>query len=266
MRATMLVAVAALLVGNAWAEAGTEAWLGVELQTLTDELRLALDLPEEGGALVNSVVQGSPAAEAGLERRDFIARFNGEEVDGPRHLGDLVRSASPGDDAVVEIVRDGESMTVNVTLASRPEQGDRRQTWARRRGFPVEFFPGPRGKLGARVVDLGEQMAEFLGAPGMEGVLVVEIEEDSPAETAGLKAGDVITAVDGGEILDTSDLIAALKDADEGDTIRLSVVRRAESMELEVEIEELEEGPSFWQDFQRLWRGGPPQRELRCPG
>ncbi len=265
MRATMLVTAAALLLGSAGGETSTEGWLGVELQTLTDELRLALDLPEEGGALVNSVVEGSPAAEAGLERRDFIARFNSEEVDGPRQLGELVRSASPGDRADVEIVRDGERMTVAVTLGSRPEPVERRRSLTKPRGFPIEFFPGPRGKLGARVVDLGEQMAEFLGAPETEGVLVLEIEEDGPAETAGLKAGDVITSVDGDEILDTSDLIAALEDADEGETIRLTVVRSGERMELEVEIQELEEWPSFWRDFQRLWRGGPGQRELHCP-
>jgi serine protease Do len=265
MRAAMIVTALALLVGCAWGEADTEAWLGVELQTLTDDLRLALDLPEEGGALVNSVVEGSPAAEAGLKRRDFITRFDGEDVHGPRHLGDLVRSASPGDRAVVELVRDREPMTLSVILGTRPESGDHRRSWAKRRGFPLEFLPGPRARLGARVVDLGEQMAEFLGAPEAEGVLVLEVEEDSPAEAAGLRAGDVITSVDGDEILGTGDLVAALEEAEEGETVRIEVVRRGEKMELEAEIEETEDSPAFWEDLQRLWRGGRPQRELRCP-
>jgi serine protease Do len=265
MRATMVVTAVAVLLGSAWGEAGTEGWLGVELQTLTDELRLALDLPEDGGALVNSVVEGSPAAEAGLKRRDFIARFDGEDVDGPRHLGDLVRSAAPGDRVDVALVRDGETIAVSVTLGARPESDDRRRSWAGRRGFPLEFFPGPRAKLGARVVDLGAQMAEFLGTPETEGVLVLEVEDDTPAESAGLSAGDVITHVDGDEILDTSDLIAALEEAEEGETVRLSVVRKGEEVELEAEIEEMEESPPFWQDFQRLWRGGRQQRELQCP-
>jgi serine protease Do len=264
MRCTVLVVLCITLVGGARADTD-EGWLGVELQTLTDELRLVLDVPEEGGVLINRVVEGSPAAEAGLRRRDFILRFDNEEVDGPQHLGRLVRSAPPGDRVVIAVIRDGSPQDVTVTLGSRPDTCAERPRSRKRKGLKLEFFPGPRARLGVRIVEIGKQMAEFLEAPEAEGVLVLEVEEDGPAEKGGVRAGDIITAVDGEDVVDASDLVDLLKEAEEGESLRLSVVRKGRATELEIEVEEIEEAPDFWHNFRDFFRGWPSHRELRCP-
>jgi S1-C subfamily serine protease len=254
MRVTMVVTLTLLIVGGASADTGTEGWLGVELQTLTDELRLALDLPQEGGALVNSVVDGSPAARAGLERRDFITRFADHDVDGPRHLGTLVRASSPGHEVSVEIIRDADRQVITVQLDSRPEEEPVRQRRRPRERLRIPFLTGPRARLGVRVVDLSEQMAEFLRAPEATGALVMEVEDDSPAQRAGLRAGDIITHIDGEEVLDSSDLAGLLTEVEEGDTIRIALIRDGSTTELKAEIEEVEDSPSFWPGLPRFWR------------
>lgn len=93
-----------------------------------------------------------------------------------------------------------------------------------------------RGRLGVRVESLGEDLASALGAPGTRGVLVVEVLKKTPAEEAGLRAGDIITAVEGTAVYDTDGLVKALKD--ESGRVSVSIVRRGEKRTVEAALED----------------------------
>jgi C-terminal processing protease CtpA/Prc len=93
-----------------------------------------------------------------------------------------------------------------------------------------------RGRLGVRIQDLSEDMASALGASGSKGALVLEVLDDTPAEKAGLRAGDIITAVEGKKVADADDLTSALRD--ESGKVSLTVVRRGQSRTVEAELAE----------------------------
>ncbi len=94
---------------------------------------------------------------------------------------------------------------------------------------------GGKGRLGVRIESLNDDLASALGAAGQKGVLVVEVLRGTPAEKAGLRAGDVITAVDGGAVYDGDDLVKAL--ADKQGTVSLSVLRKGDRRTVEATLE-----------------------------
>jgi serine protease Do len=93
-----------------------------------------------------------------------------------------------------------------------------------------------RGRLGVRVESLSEDLASALGAPGTRGALVVEVLKQTPAEEAGLRAGDIITAVEGAAVQDADDLVKALKG--ESGRVSVSIVRRGEKRTVEAALED----------------------------
>jgi C-terminal processing protease CtpA/Prc len=112
-----------------------------------------------------------------------------------------------------------------------------------------------RGRLGVRIETLSEDLASALGASGTRGVLVVEVLDGTPAEKAGLRAGDVITALDGRTVTDADDLVGALRD--ERGRVSVSIVRRGQRQTLSAELGDsprairLRDGrtPMIWKDL-----------------
>ncbi|MYA06661.1 MAG: PDZ domain-containing protein [Holophagales bacterium] len=96
------------------------AYLGVELVNLNEPLRAHFGVPEGSGVLVSNVMDGSPAARAGIQVGDILTRFDGEDVASSRKLTTMVRKAEAGDPADIEIWRDGKVETVSTTLDERP--------------------------------------------------------------------------------------------------------------------------------------------------
>ncbi len=96
------------------------AYLGVELVNLNEPLRAHFGVPEGSGVLVSNVVDGSPAARAGVQVGDIITRFDREDVTSSRKLTTMVRKAEAGDPADLEVWRDGKVETVGLTLDERP--------------------------------------------------------------------------------------------------------------------------------------------------
>ena len=98
------------------AEPARTPWLGVYMQELTTELRDGLDYDGPGGVIVSRVVPGGPAEKAGLRRDDVIVRMDGRLVDTPEELSGMIRAARVGAKLRVQVVRDGERRTFDVTL------------------------------------------------------------------------------------------------------------------------------------------------------
>jgi serine protease Do len=199
-------------------------WLGVRLEEVTAQKARDLKLPGEFGALVTEVEPQSPASKAGIQANDVIVDFAGDKVRSVAELRRLIRETPTGREVPVEIVRSGERRSLRVTLQTRPEGGG---------GFlsippmeigpeiriPPHTFDFPMGRLwrgwdgvrlGIRGQDLTPQLADFFGVKQGKGALVAEVEKGSPAEKAGLRAGDCIVRVDSREVTSVEDLHDAL--------------------------------------------------------
>jgi serine protease Do len=227
------------------------AWLGVYLQNLSSDLKEAMDLGSEEGVLIAGVAEDSPAEEAGLEEEDLITKFDGTQVKTSSELTKLVRKHSPGDEITLKLVRDGKTKTLTVVLGKQPKDkrlGLKETTpLLNFSGVPDEpglysfsMFSGNR--IGVRVQNLTEQLGSYFGVEDGQGALVTEVEEDTPAEKAGLKAGDVIVKVDGDDIQGTGDLVEAISEKEKGDKAEITVIRDHASKTFSVEVEE---GPSW---------------------
>src|SRR5690606_24015765 len=207
---------------------------------------------------VERVQEGSPAAKAGLKTGDVITEFDGERVRSARHLARLVGETPPGRDVSVTVRRGGDTVTLSVSpevsdMAFRAEElidperfelppGLARREWRFDWRFPGDIDPDtfrflwrPGGRrIGVQFQELTPQLAKYFGVA--DGVLISDVAEDSPAARAGLRAGDVVTAVNGKKIESGRDLIRALQDV-EGDTATIEYVREGKTATVEVTLE-----------------------------
>ncbi len=229
------------------------SWLGVEIHEVTADNVKELKLPAERGVLLSDIVADSPAAKAGLKANDVVTEVNGQRVEGAAQFRRMMREIPPGRAAQLTVWRDGKAQSISVTLGKAEE---RHHAWAQ--AFPsrnfafrmpdmpemphVEWDGGAifiaRPKLGIDAEDLDEQLGSYFGAPDGEGVLVRGVNAGSPAEKAGLKAGDVLIKLDGERIRTVGDLREKLAEKREKKTANLGVLRNRSEISLNVEIEQ----------------------------
>jgi serine protease Do len=228
-------------------------WLGVVLSDIDAAKAKELKLASENGVLVKEVREDSPAAKAGLAKDDVIVEFAGEKVRSAAHLRRLVRETVPDRNVTIVVSRAGQSKTLTAKLETRhqgpmpfgaagPMTGEKFNIpvppGAGVGEFNFKFFPGAR--LGISGDDLTPQLAEFFGVKQGKGVLVREVIVGSAAEKAGLKAGDVIVAVDGKEVASVGKLRRALAGEKVGAEKRkasLTIVRNKQEQTLSVELD-----------------------------
>ncbi|MEM9796098.1 MAG: DegQ family serine endoprotease [Pseudomonadota bacterium] len=196
-------------------------WLGVRIQDVDPELAEALGLEEAAGALVTDVPEG-PAREAGIEPRDVILSFDGNDIADTRELVRTVGNA-PVDSAVrVTVFRDGETQTLLVTLGRREEA---------ERAVPAsvtEEEPAEVELMGMTVSALTPELREQLGLDeGARGLVVSDIAADSAAYEKGLRAGDVIEEAGQVRVNTVSELETRIEEArDAGQKSFLLLIRR----------------------------------------
>jgi serine protease Do len=205
------------------------------------------------GVRIDSVDEASPAAKAGLREGDVVVTFDGERVRSARQLTRLVQETPDGRQVAMTITRSGASQTLTITPEASaaawnyPINGPeiREQVERSLRGlqlpelggpmfdFRFDGMPGagPRGRLGVQVDALSDQLAEYFGVKG-GGVLVSGVTPGSAAEKAGLKAGDVITAVNGTAVRDTGELVEELREAGSAGPVAIDVVRDKQTRSL----------------------------------
>ena len=164
-------------------------WLGVRIQDVDEDIAESIDgLDRAAGAVVTGVPEG-PAKDAGILQGDVIVIFDGWEVEDVRDLVQTVGNTEVGKAVDVVVVRDGEQVTLSVTLGLRDDE-----QLARADEPPVnEDAPKDYEGLGITLSNLTEEIREGLDlAVGLEGVVVVDVVETSEAFEKGLQSGDVI--------------------------------------------------------------------------
>jgi len=241
------------------------AWLGIFMQSVTRDLAETFNLDSRFGVIVNEVVKDSPADKAGLKEDDIIIAINDEKIRDDDDLTDFLLDAHEGDEVALKVIRDGKEMTINVTLGER--ENDRNWYRAPRaprapkapRAFNFNFDNNySTSYLGVSLQELTGQLGEYFGVEYGDGALVTEVDRDSPAEKAGIKAGDVITKIGDDEVKDYDDVIEYVADLDPGDKTTVTVIRDKSEKSFEVEIGEKEDNYSY------LF-GRAPQVDLNVP-
>lgn len=169
--------------------------IGVGIQDLNGSLAQSFGLEKPQGALVSTVESGGPAEKAGLKPGDVILSYNGKPIDNSNQLPPLVAATKPGSKASLEVWRDGKKQTMNVGIAELKEDQVAR---AKPNGGGAERG----GKLGLAVRSLSPDEKKELGSA--QGVVVEQV--GGPAARAGIRPGDLITAVNGTPVKSPDDL------------------------------------------------------------
>ena len=249
-------------------------YLGVLLQDLQPSMVKALQMDDKSGVLISEIVEDSPAESAGLEDGDVILVFNGRETENSKDLTRAVRKANAGDKVEVVVLRGGKKKTIKVVLGKREDDAfglhmDKFKQLHKRKDLDkldsftwsddddghiriitkgdhgdihmdqdFAFFGSDRGFLGVQMDDLNEQLGEFFGIEDGEGVLVTEVVEDSPAEEAGLKAGDVIVGIGGEKVASSEELLEEMAGTEADQKLKVEVRRKGKKKEFEVTLGE----------------------------
>jgi len=222
-------------------------WLGVTIAEVTAEKAKGLKLPAERGALLAEVQPDSPAAKAGLKVNDVITEVNGQRVEGTAQFRRLIREIPPGRTVQLTLWRDARAQSLSVQLASFREQMRHSFHMIGPKDFDFHFeMPEIRGNflamrppmLGIDAEDLSGQLGTYFGVPDGEGVLVREVKAGTPAQKAGLKAGDVIINVEGERVRSVSELRQKMREKREKKSVSLGVIRKGAEMSLHVEVEQ----------------------------
>lgn len=233
-------------------------WLGVELHEVTSDNAKDLKLSAERGVVLGKIVPDSPAAKAGLKENDVVTEINGQRVEGAAQFRRMIHEIPAGRSVQLTIWRDGRAQNLSVTLGKAEE---RRRTLQMAKPAPGTFafsmpefeipdvpvmewnggmLLGGQPRLGIDAEDLNGQLGTFFGAPDGEGILVREVNPGSPAEKAGVKAGDVITSFNGERIRTLGDLrekLSAKREAKDKDrSVKLGVLRNKSEVSLSVEL------------------------------
>jgi serine protease Do len=251
---------------------GRGSQIGVSVRDLDAEgLKAAAGAPS--GVRVADVDSDGPAAKAGIREGDIVVELDGDRVRSARQFARLISETPEGRSVKLGIVRDGQRQTVDVTPDARGMawsfDGDRigreiargmreieprlrdleprlRELEPRLREFRFDMprfdfdfdmlprFTNPRSRLGVQLESLTPQLGEYFGATD-GGVLIASVTAGSAAEKAGLKAGDVITTVNGDRVRDYDDVLDELRDL-EGE-ITIGIVRDKKAQTLKVTIE-----------------------------
>jgi serine protease Do len=219
---------------------GSYAYMGVSLDDLTARDKSRADYPHKTGALVSSVEPGSPAEKAGIEENDIIYTFNGVKVEDSSHLVFLVQKEKPGGKAALVIYREGREKRITVTLGKREKPaiitgyaGENAEDLAKAvldaRGPALQLYKqsySTRGRLGMALARLNGDLARYFDVRADEGVLILEVEEDSPAAKAGIRGGDILASVNGTAVSDVNGVMDALSSLEPGDTASVGVIRK----------------------------------------
>jgi serine protease Do len=235
---------------------GRGSQLGVMIRDLEGDA-----VAKSTGVEIEEVTPDSPAAKAGLKPGDIVTEYDGERVRSARQFTRLVQETPEGRSVSMAVLRNGQKQTLQATPEARELSwtigidGDRiaretarsmrealREYRADSPAFKFRFddgFPGlrmtPRGRLGVSVEGLSTQLAEYFGAKD-GGALVSSVTADSPAAKAGIKAGDVITTVNGNRVRDADDLVRELSDA-KADDVTIGLLRDKKETSVKATLE-----------------------------
>ena len=224
------------------------ASIGVSIRDVTSDDAAKAKQGQPAGVYIESVREGSPAARAGVQTGDIVVDFDGERVRSASHFTRLVQESVPNREVTAVVIRG----TSKQTLKIAPEAGGlnilsnnaRRQLQNLQLNVPRGNFdfdnnalrrvqPANGAALGVTVSPLSDQLASYFGVK--QGVLVNAVTANSPAAGAGVRAGDVITAVNGQSVSSSAEVTRALRQGN-GESVEINVTRDKKSLSLKATL------------------------------
>jgi C-terminal processing protease CtpA/Prc len=267
MMTGLVMVLALVLVGTSTTlMAGKESskgYLGVNIEKMSmgDKEEFGVKF----GVLVTNVTKGEAAEKAGIKKYDVIQYFNGEKMRRPDDLVEAVRDNKPGTRVKIKLVRDGKDKELSVTLGELKFKAHSFK-WKDKEGKKFldgkefKFFSG-RAFLGVHLQNLNKDLAEYFGVKKDEGVLVLKVSEDTPAEKAGLKAGDVIVKFNDKKISNAGDVTEILADLEKGDKADIQIIRHKKTKTVTAELDETRgfKGIKTLKDLGKNFHFGAPE-------
>lgn len=240
-------------------ESSGHSYLGIGVADLNSDRVQALKLKDDRGVEITQVDQDAPAGKAGIKQNDVIVAFNGTPVESAEQFKRLMRETPPGRTVSLDIMRDGQQQSVKVQLADRKKFES--SMWPRE---PHDFAFAPpavapvppmppmpampafprtweqtiiraRTTSGVTLESLSPQLGDYFGVKDGEGMLVRSVQKGSTAESAGLRAGDVIVRAGDQKITDSSDWNDALRGA-RGQKIAVVIMRDKKEQTLSMSV------------------------------
>jgi serine protease Do len=247
---------------------GRGSQIGVSIRDVEQSDAKSGTLAAASGVIVEEVVEDGPAAKAGVRKGDIVIEFDGDRVRSVRQFSRLVQETPAGRRVQTSVLRDGQKMTLTIEpresnafsvfrdFDSARVLDDLVGDWPvppappARPARPAPPAPPPApfpdiesfiwrtgNGLGITVGDLSTQLAQYFGTK--DGVLVTSVADDSAGAKAGIKAGDVITSLNGSDVASPSDLRRRLQRLQDGDDFTVGVVRDKKSLALKGKVETL---------------------------
>jgi serine protease Do len=219
---------------NAHGPAQWPGYLGVGIIEMTADRAKALNLPEVSGVEVTRIDDSSPAVHAGLKVSDVILFLNGQKLQTGVQFITMIGVTAPGSKVALTVWREGKKLNLEATLDSRPAQQPayvyRTEPDSMPPGFEVMPLPSP--VIGIDGETLTPQLAEYFGVK--EGVLIRTVGLRTPAEKAGLKAGDVVVKVNDVPVDSIREISGVIRQG--GKAFSFTVMRNRKQVTLNLEL------------------------------
>ena len=199
-------------------------WLGVMVQKITPDLKEKLKIKDERGALVADVTAGGPAEKAGIKRGDVIVSFNGREIKDTSDLPYVVASTAVGKTVTVDVIRKGQRKGIQVKVGELKEEKE------------AQPVGESRPNLGMTVEEVTPELAKNFSLSESSGVVVIQVEENSSAAEAGVRAGDMILEIDQEPIKDLETFSKKIQEYKKGETALLLIKRRSATLYLTLKV------------------------------
>jgi serine protease Do len=199
-------------------------WLGVMIQPITPELKEKLKLEDEEGALVADVTEGGPADKGGIIRGDVIVGFDGKQVNESKDFPFFVASTRVGKSVKVEVIRKGQRKTLEVKIGELKEEKE------------PQAVSEMRPRLGMTVEELTPELKNKLGLSETSGVVVIQVDDNTPAAEAGVRPGDIILEVDQARVENLDQFKQKMGTYKGGDTILFLIKREEATLYLTVKL------------------------------
>lgn len=232
-------------------------YLGVGVAEIDEDRARALKLKDDHGVEVKNLEDESPAAKAGLKEGDVIQEYNGQRVEGVDQFVRMVRETPANRKVTLQIVRDGAPQTLTATILKRTAGAFSSSPFGN--GFYFQVPPTPpnpptppsdlfaeimppdmphpmlsweSGAIGIEAEALNSQLAEYFGVK--DGVLVRSVARNSPAEKAGIKAGDVVMKVNGESVASPREISSQMHTGRNKRAVPFTLMRNHKELSLDV--------------------------------
>ena len=253
------------------------SYLGIQTENISKENFSKYGLPTVRGVGIDTVVENSPAAKAGLRKGDVIVKFEGEEVSSVVKLTRLISEVAPDHTAKITILRDGGEREISVTLGKREIPQFESGNFTFNNMIPMTpriprtmqtaplpplgsgdsnvfiWRGGANRQIGVGVTSLTKQLGDYFGIAEGKGLLINNVRENSPAAKAGLKAGDVIVEIDGKPAGTMTDLIRALNEKSEGG-VAVTFIRDRNRQTVNITPETIKQDKMKTEEFNNLFK------------